>query len=337
LTNNYTEQEINILKENYSTKTRDEMEKLLPNRTWHSMRDLASELKLHRQNIKILDQKKADNNYDKTWDLIEQLQTELKAKSVEQDSITVDVGDGWHGVVFLGDLHIGSVYLDYDALKKDIADLSVAENISIVLCGDLYDNFVHPNIIGASFGEIIQPRWQKELVCDVVRKLGNKITGIIIGTHEQLSIDMDDFNMGEYLAQHIAHRAYLGYGGFIDLHVGSQVYRILARHSFRFESSLNPCNAVRRMFSEIGEYDCAVLAHKHQYNCEWGILGGKPRIFIRTGTFKIKDAYAESIGFTNSTYGVPIVLFNPNERQMLAFPLFRDGIKYLSFLRNEGA
>jgi hypothetical protein len=330
----WSESEIVILKENYASKNREELEKLLPQHTYHSIRDEASELGIHKQAI-IVDRKELAKDKKNLWEFLKQAKAEFEKDNLEQGEITIKfpVDEGYWGLIPIGDLHIGSNGVDYEQLQYDIKEISKADGVSVLLNGDIIDNMTtNASPTGASFEELITPKLQKQIAEDIIESLFGKIVAVIQGQHDNWSYLCDNFLVGEYLAK-LAKSAYMGFGGFLNIQFGSVRYRMFARHSYRFESELNPSNSLRRAHQILGSYDLGVLGDKHIYNTELTNIANQRVVMIRTGTYKQYDEYARRLGFGAGQYGVPLVIFCRDVKRLIVFDNFYEGLRYLDFLR----
>lgn len=156
--------------------------------------------------------------------------------------------------------------------------------------------------------------------------------------HDLWSLKIDDFDLTEYLAKH-GQAVYLGSGGDLYLNIGSVTYKIKMRHKYRFNSADNPTSTVKKMFEKEGGFDVGVCSHNHisaiEESLKTGLDGTLKRIFIRAGSYKPYDRYSKQMGFSAGSLSVPVVLFNPSERDMRGFENLEEGIEYLNYLNGE--
>lgn len=109
----------------------------------------------------------------------------------------------------------------------------------------------------------------------------------------------------------------LWHGGFINLTVGDEEYRIAARHKYRGDSGVNTTNSQRLLISEFGHCDVVALGHKHYSEIQHTTKQGEDSIFVRSGTYKLYDEFGQKIGGYTGGYGVPVVIFFPDKHMML--------------------
>lgn len=261
-----------------------------------------------------------DADMKEIWGFLEQWQEQTHRLSTRQDEVAIKINaDSPVFVAFLADLHIGAVGTHYAEFHQKIDKLASSPQTFIVSCGDTLDNYLPSWHAEGSFEAICPPEIQKRLIEYIYGKLKGKILAIIQGDHDESSHYADDFDWTKYLCEKL-ECANLGFGGFIDLTVGKQSYRILARHRYRFNSSFNLTHTVKRMREQLGDFDVGVVAHNHQSAIEYVAMSDKTRVFVRPGSFKAADRYARRIGFTDLPCQIPIVKLWPDERRMLVFP-----------------
>ena len=132
----------------------------------------------------------------------------------------------------------------------------------------------------------------------------------------------DDFNFAEYLSSKLKCPN-LGFGGLIHLRLGKKrriQYDIGVRHRYRFNSSFNLTHCVKRMREQLFDFDIGAIAHGHVPTVEHCWVAGKDRVFIRTGSFKDPDRYAQKIGFNGSAHCIiPAVKLYPRKRRIQAY------------------
>ncbi len=121
--------------------------------------------------------------------------------------------------------------------------------------------------------------------------------------------------------------------------VGGQEYRLGVRHNAPGNSRLNTTNAQRRLFDDWPRWDnCHVLCvgHFHFNDCQTVSRKGGRVVYLRSGTYKLHDAYAKAGGFAPE-YGVPLAILLPDEERVLAFrgDDLAFGLDYFQHLRQR--
>lgn len=250
-------------------------------------------------------------------DTIIKLQEDLEVKDVE-DTVDISISSkrNWVLLCFLSDLHLGGELVDYKKLKQDINIISSDRDAYCMMLGDITDNFILPNKTNQG-STLLPPKVQWALAKQIAQKLSGSCLVMLIGDHEAWTVDFTGLNPIEEIAKMIGAK-YLRWGGVINLNVNDIEYTIGVRHRFRYESSFNLTNAVKR-FLEFGiDFDIGVIGHRHVPDIEWAIMKGKPRVFVRTGSYKVLDNFVDKYGYRGYPLS-PTVLLNTSEKEILIF------------------
>ena len=280
-----------------------------------------------------------DRDYTDVWSTIFNFQDALEQRNIEQKEVSIKITTNkWIGVAIVGDLHIGNMATNYKLMLKHRDLIAKTPDLYVMLNGDYVDNFLPTSHPDGMFEALLPPAVQKNMAIDYISKLKHKVLALITGDHEIFGVKASDFDLTEYLAKY-SDAAYLGNGGIVYLTVGKQMYKLNIRHRYRLNSQENPTASVKKMFEKTGGFDVGVLSHNHiaciEEAVKEGMDGNKKRLFIRAGTYKQTDRYAKKLGFTESDIGVPVVLFNPETRQMRGFSDIEEGIEYLAYLNKK--
>jgi len=236
------------------------------------------------------------------------------------------------GIAFTGDWHIGSAGVDYNLLDHELHVIRDTEGLFAFGMGDYRENAIKHK--GSHFGEIIGPGDQDRMVIKYMKDLADKMVVILEGCHDHWEATTTNKTLIDTLcSEEVANAVHMWHGGEVTIKSQDEEYLIKCRHKFRFESSLNYENAPRRLMEVFGPADVAAIAHKHNPFHVMRHLMGQYRIFLRSGSVKIWDDYAQQGGFGKGKPGVPVVIFYPNEHRMLSFAHLRDGVDCLNALR----
>jgi hypothetical protein len=289
--------------------------------------------------INFLDMTMKDKNYGNVWSSILDFQNALNEKSIEQPEVKVRIKTSrWIGIAFVGDLHIGNMATDYKTMLKHRDLIAKTDDLYVILNGDYCDNYIPSSHVSGMFEALFPPAVQKNLAKDYIESIKRKVLALVSGCHDLWGMKAADFDLTEYLAKH-GDAAYLGNGGTVYLTVGKQTYKIMMRHKFRFNSADNPTATVKKMFEKNGGFDVGVVSHNHvaamEETVKEGMDGYHKRLFIRAGTYKTHDRYGKQLGFSEGDISVPIVLFNPETRDIRGFQEIEEGIQYLSYLNRN--
>ena len=287
--------------------------------------------------VQFVDRKQfpTDQDIEDLWKKKEELQETKKRTYTSQTEALIKI-DTDKPIMFvsLADLHVGAETCRYKVLRETVEYLATLNNVFIGSIGDTVDNYLpvwHPE---GMFSNDSSPAEQKDLVEYLYNKLKGKLLFLVQGCHDESSHMTDDFDWSKYL-QSKYDCVYLGFGGFVNLVVGSQTYRICARHKYRYNSSLNLTHPVKRMREQFGDFDIGILAHNHQAVIEQLTHADKDRIYIRPGSFKGVDRYAQQLGFQDTGAQMPSVILYPDRRMMLPFLNLSDGLEILNKLLEE--
>ena len=343
-TKEWSEEQTKYLGENYGKETAVEISKKI-GRTPGAVRGRAVRQGLRsnltvtskKATVQFMDKKHfpTEQEIDKIWKDVEEAQEASDITFTHQDEATIKI-DTDKPIIFvsLADLHVGAETCRYKELRETVEYLSTLNNVFIGSIGDTVDNYLpvwHPE---GMFSNVLNPEKQKMLVEYLYNKLKGKILFVINGCHDESSHMTDCFDWSKYL-QSKYDCVNLGFGGFINLVVGEQTYRICARHKYRFNSSLNLTHVCKRMRTEFGDFQIGIVAHNHQAAIEQLTFPDGDRIFIRPGSFKKPDRFARQLGFLDTGSQMPSVILYPNKRVMLPFLNLSDGLEILNKLLEE--
>jgi hypothetical protein len=280
---------------------------------------------------------RGDRALDEYYALVKQISNVQRLRKEETKTIewTAPV-DGWIGLAFPGDLHIGGP-IDYDQLEADLDLIEATDGLWCVGLGDYSNNFQAAAKLLKAMSEDVVPgsEDQMALVAHVMGRT-TKWVAILEGNHDTWSGSAGLRALAQRLDCSFISEA----GCSFKLTTGSQRYVGYLKHSWRGNSNLNTSNASRRMWNEFPEWenaDFTVVGHFHQPDTHAKEIKTQTVTHLRGGTYKIYDAYASKNGYVPE-YGIPLVLMNPDKKQHIGFHA-RDwhfGIWVLNQLRETG-
>jgi hypothetical protein len=218
-------------------------------------------------------------------------------------------------LVPIADVHFGNVNTDTRRFLEDMALIAARSHVKTLLVGDLSEGGVLPQMMDLLLEQVIPPKTQRQLLWELFSRTVPNCLGIITGQHDDWPKKTADFEWLEWFADvHDVH--YMGWGGCIRLTVGTQEWKILARHCYRFNSAMNATNSVKQMMrmGPFGFGDVGIVADKHEYAYEECELGGQPTALMRPGSYKPSDGYTEQKGFNPSRPYMPGILLWPDRR-----------------------
>lgn len=211
------------------------------------------------------------------------------------------------GIVFLGDMHIGSVATDYPRLTWLLSALR-NPNIPLWVCsiGDILDSMIWPNVrfeqqkSGVDMEEEIAAAawWLDEVV-----KAG-RMLGICAGNHDLVSGKMTGNDHLNNVMQRLSVKniPYHPYELNLTIELGGVSYEIRLRHKVQGNSGWNPAHGVAKAHRwDDGDADIIVAGHTHRSGAQEVKIKGKTRWGIQVGAYKRSelDDYAKENGFAN--------------------------------------
>jgi hypothetical protein len=285
-----------------------------------------------------------DRRDDMTPDEVQALADHVAALACEmlrhqdfQTEATLSAGSDPVVVIFWGDQHFGALGVDYDLLKKDVDELAALDrkHAFVVGMGDYKDNaspLVHPDSVHE---DVVTPWGQDLVVKHYIHRVSPRV--LIRGCHDHWDYQTSTQDFVRALCRECVPPAVnLWHGGLIRVHVGDEVYTIRARHKYRRESSLNTTNAQRALADEKGPVDVIALAHKHFPDLQKLWKFEREIVYLRSGTYKLKDEFAQRAGAWSGVYGVPAVLLYPDRHKVAPFWDFREALLCLKGLIGGG-
>jgi hypothetical protein len=272
----------------------------------------------------------------KIWDTLKEFQQETRKFETAMQEVEIHIKDNRPiAIAFLADIHIGAISTDHEALERVLNLIGNVDGFYIISCGDTIDNYLPSFHAAGSFEAIIAPELQKRFVEWLYTKIVEKIIAIVQGCHDEASHLTDDFDWTKYLSEKF-QCPNLGFGGFINLKLGEQKYRIGAWHRIRrFNSYKNLTHIVKRCLEVFGDFDVGCVAHNHISAIEVEDTTAKTRVYIRPGSFKEADRWARQMGYASTPARVPIVILYPDQKKMVPFQDFEEAIRYLCYLRGQ--
>jgi UDP-2,3-diacylglucosamine pyrophosphatase LpxH len=288
---------------------------------------------LKKSNVVYLNQKNAEpQDINELLDILASAQKKLQEFDDRQTEVTIRIEDDKPiGLLFSGDWHVGGLYTDHEAMRRDFACFNDTDGLYVIGMGDYADNYITRSHAGGMFEQIINADKQREIVEHFIDQLADKLLVLIKGNHDNWELKETGEDFVKYLARKVSV-PYLWYGGEITLQHGEAEYKIHAHHSYRFNSSLNTTNSQRHLFGST-HADIIALGHLHYNETHAKTSGGKDTIWIRTGSYKLTDDYSQWIGGLKSDPRSPMVVIYPDAKRVIPFRDYRDGIEYLKMVR----
>jgi hypothetical protein len=271
---------------------------------------------------------------DRYYELVKQISDVTRERKAATTTIEWTAPlDGWIGIAFPGDLHIGGP-IDYQRLEDDLDLIEATEGLWCVGLGDYSNNFQAAAKLLKAMSEDVVPgsEDQMELVAHVMRRT-RKWLAILEGNHDTWSGSSGMKALaGNLSCPHVTEA-----GCSLKVTAGSQRYVGYLKHQWKGHSNLNKSNESRRMWNEFPEWenaDFTVVAHFHQPDTHQKEIKTQTVAHLRGGTYKSYDPYASKNGYVPE-YGIPLVLLNPEEKEVIVWHArnWRRGVEHLNLLR----
>lgn len=244
-------------------------------------------------------------------------------------------------LVFSSDVHFGSIYTDYQKLSEIWNAVMTTDDVYLIINGDFIDNFETPVpklLLAGINSQLIPPSRQRyfyEKYLDTLSSQG-KILAMVFGNHEEFS-NLELFRNISLKVPVSANRMEL------NLNFGNYEVCIALIHKSRFNSYLNPTHSSQRELMLNHPYaDIVCTSHTHLpslmvYPYPKKGEGLTPRILIKTGTLKNSDSY--TFKYFNphqvSHISTPAVLILPQEKKLIPFMNFEDGLRILKMIKGS--
>lgn len=279
------------------------------------------------------DKKEVNIDWRKNFNRVIETQKMLEEANIGQEEAIVhpdlEYPDLPMLLAIITDAHIFGVGTDHELLQKHLDLVINQPNVRMLDCGDAVDMGIWGDLV---FEQVLPPYMQGFTMRDLVRELGDKMIAVLGGNHDNWMKACGTEFYDAFLRD--IECPIMPAGGMIHLEVGKQTYDIAAKHTHWGRSKLNATNAPKRLIQwGYPEADCAILGHSHQASMEQFYMGGKNRLAVVGGNYKLNDQWSKRRGINdNPERGGLGILFYPNERKMIPFLQMEDGVEYLNTL-----
>ncbi len=264
----------------------------------------------------------------KATDAIDTKQTKANVKIEDNKPIAIALWADWH---------IGAKGVDYE--RFDVDKEKIINTDGLYWCGlgdykDNYQSFGHP---GAQYEQVLQPGMQDLAVKNIMKETAYNCLALVRGCHDDWDKKTGDKDFVESMCQAMTEETGKGpinlwHGGDLHIKLNGIDYHFKLRHKYKFESSLNLENAMRRIMEIQGPCDVACSAHLHNPYYMDRHLMGEYRIMARSGSYKIWDEFGQKLAGYKGKPGIPVIILFPDKKKMI--PLMLDeAIDVLEVLR----
>jgi len=225
-------------------------------------------------------------------------------------------------IVFLGDVHHGSIYSDSAAFDVTLEKIKKDKDIKIILMGDLIENASANSVGSGVYEQTMNPSKQ---VKDIVAKLKPFEKQILYshrGNHEERSFRFDGFDIGETMADSLGV-PYIRNMCICDVEVGKISYRIYTWHGHGSSQMTAGRVKILQRQAETVEADVYAMGHVHELfdttlPKREVVKGGFEDIFrhyILTGAYlKWDESYAEQNGYRMVKMGSPLLVLDNKQK-----------------------
>jgi predicted transcriptional regulator len=238
-------------------------------------------------------------------------------------------------ITFWSDLHIGSAATDYALLKAHTKLIKDRSNLYVCLGGDGWEGFL-PSFknAGAVASQVVSPQLQMLAYRQLLTELKGKVISICGGNHNDMLVKKTGVDATRFVLDGM-NFPYLPNGGLIKLTVGGVEYKIIQKHHWRFNSSLNKFNSHHRMRDFLySAADVFVTEHEHNpgMETEWIEEYDTRRqiVNIRTGAYKIGDPFSRRL-WKDGVPGPECLVLFPDRKKIVPFDgvdAIEDALRY---------
>ena len=267
------------------------------------------------------DKKQPRVDYHRITDHIKEGEAIRNEMDVSQDTaqwnVPMDRIDRPIAALWMTDIHYGNAGTDHRLLDSHLELVENTPNMFAIIGGDTIDNFSAAKHPQAATADVVPPQIQAQGFMDRIRKLDlkKKIAAIVFGNHEAFTsmVGLDYWNtFMQGLNAPIFSR-----GGVLRVNVDDQTYRVGLGHKHWGVSKINPENAARRgMEFTWPDTDAVLIGDDHQSAGSVFDRGGKRKIVIDGGTYKINDSTGLRWGLGHAGYPGFTLLLWPGRKHM---------------------
>jgi predicted phosphodiesterase len=323
----------------------DDFHELYPERNWNAYRFKRS--RLIEKGIPITSEETSlsspkpeprEEDWEELFSHLESAEESRRRLSPTDQHIRISGGDEPFALAFMSDIHAGGGGVDYARFRADLDALRETDGVGVIINGDLFENAKHMMKSGEALyhGAFNSPREQYYYIKSRLATIADKIAVISAGNHDTRD-GIGGLDRLPDLCRDLGTAYFSEKGGTVFLTVGSQEYVVAVKHEWTGNSQINKSNRTRRMWAEwTGAWenaDVVTVGHLHQPDLHTSTQKGRDVHYVQSGTYKhIADGYSEKLGF-KPAYGVPIVVFYPDERRIVPFSDFHAGLMFLRVAR----
>ncbi|GIW70321.1 MAG: hypothetical protein KatS3mg101_1068 [Patescibacteria group bacterium] len=277
---------------------------------------------MKERRIKAVDKKDTNVSFNQWLEELKHRQDfEHKIDPTQKEATVYVYGEYPHipiGISFLTDVHFGNYGVDYHSLDKHLTIIKETPNMFMFMGGDMIDAFSPTKHPTGMMNDIMPPDEQADIMLGVLEDFDqqSKLVGVLLGNHDHF-INEAGYRFEKFLSR-IKAPVYQGAGNLnILVGEGGEKYRIFVSHTHWGSSKINITNAAKRALQFTSpDADMAFLGHTHQASCEIYHIGGKHKIALVGGTYKVDDKWLQKWGSLEKPLGGFTVFFYPDKHHM---------------------
>ena len=281
---------------------------------------------------------KGQPNLDVILDAMEQLAAlSLDADQQQEEvSVVLPKGGKWQAIVCQGDWHLGNHTTMLPAIREEMTTIANTANMWYIFNGDATDNFIGGGkVTSGQHEQTVAPKVARQVVVALFDIVREKMLAAVTGCHDKWSINVDDYDFIEQLTTRVGC-AYLGSGGTVNVRAGDVIYRMAVMHKYRRNSGIHLDAACRMYLRDVDmTADVVAIAHNHESLACYEEVQGAPKVYLRTGTYKPNDRFAQGIGYKTSPCWCPVVLLNTERHEMRIAVSLEEASDLLTFLNSR--
>jgi UDP-2,3-diacylglucosamine pyrophosphatase LpxH len=203
------------------------------------------------------------------------------------------------GIVVMGDMHVGSVGVDYARLEGVVRSLESVERLFAVSIGDILDSMIWRTVMHEGRKSPVDFPGEVRAAAQFLQRLNanGKLIGVCAGNHDLISGKLTGLaaldTVMESVCRDVPYHPYQ-----LDLTVvmdGNVDYLLRLRHKVSGNSSWNPAHGVGKAHRfDDGDADVICAGHTHRSGVAELRHKGRMRYGVQVGAYKVAalDDYA---------------------------------------------
>lgn len=241
------------------------------------------------------------------------------------------------GVIVMGDMHVGSVGVDYDRLEWILSLLEGQDALFAVSIGDILDSMIWRTVMHEGRKSPVDFPGEIRAAADFLGRLykTGRFIGVCAGNHDLISGKLTGLSALDGVMESVCKNVpYHPYQLDLNITLNNEVdYHMRLRHKVTGNSSWNAAHGVGKAHRfDDGDADIICAGHTHRSGVTEMLHKGRMRYGIQVGAYKVSalDDYALENGFANENLHPDyMVLLWPNKRRIETMPT-KTGCEYLT-------